>query len=104
MMLRPCLEPGCPHLTTRTRCPGHTQARTQQRDRQRGTTTQRGYGWAHQQQRASDLAAYDPDQPCPRCGQPLGDDPSRLDLGHTPDRSGYEGLTHLACNRATNRR
>lgn len=99
MPLRPCLEPGCGHLTPRPRCGHHTR----QRDRQRGTTTQRGYGWTHQQQRARDLSAYDPADPCPKCGQPLGGDPSQLDEGHTPDRQGYEGPTHRACNRATAR-
>jgi hypothetical protein len=44
---RPCAQPGCPNLTTATRCPDHarayatTKARSDQRTR--GTRTQRGY-------------------------------------------------------------
>jgi hypothetical protein len=96
MPKRPCLD--CGALSPNTRCPTHTRAR----DRARGTSTQRGYGWTHQQQRAHDLANHDPADPCPRCGLPLGDGP--LDEGHTEDRAGYLGLMHQACNRDTARR
>lgn len=37
--LRPCAEPHCPHLVHRGRCAQHTQ----QQDRVRGSSTQRGY-------------------------------------------------------------
>jgi hypothetical protein len=67
-----------------------------------GTTTQRGYGWRHQQLRAALLASYDPAQPCPRCRKPLGPVAELLDLGHVDgDKSRYTGLEHAACNRAT---
>jgi len=45
------------------------------------------------------LAVYDPADRCGRCGWPLGPDPSRLDLGHTDDRTAYSGLEHARCNR-----
>jgi len=96
MSVKRCLD--CPTLTTATRCPTHTRVR----DRQRGTTTQRGYGWQHQQAKAQDEATTSEADPCPRCGQPLG--PPPWDQGHTPDRTGYEGPTHTRCNRATARR
>jgi hypothetical protein len=96
MALKRCLE--CPTLTPRTRCPTHERARS----RARGTTTQRGYGWDHQQRKAHDEQGTTPADPCPKCGHPLG--PPPWDQGHTPDRAGYEGPTHIRCNRATARR
>src|SRR5829696_1134764 len=89
MPRRRCLD--CPRLTTRSRCPAH----------ERRTTTQRGYGWQHQQARVQAIANYQPSDPCPRCGLPLGPDPTMLDLGHTQDRQGYLGLMHAPCNRDT---
>jgi len=99
-MLKRCLERDCPTLTPTTRCPTHTRAK----DRARGTTTQRGYGKEHAALRAHLVATYHPDDPCPKCGLPLGPDPSMLDLGHTEGRKGWTGLEHRAHNRATARR
>lgn len=93
MPLRPCLD--CDRLSPRSRCPTCTRGR----DRKRGTTTQRGYGWAHQQRKAEDEASALPTDPCPKCGQPLG--PPPWDQGHTDNRAEYEGPTHPACNRNT---
>ena len=66
------------------------------------TTTERGYGAAHQQVRAR----YKPlvlagGAKCARCGQPiLPWQP--WDLGHVPgDRSKYQGPEHRWCNRDT---
>ena len=67
------------------------------RRRQQASTTARGYGAEHQKLRATLLPrAYG--QPCPRCGRPMleGQD---LDLGHTEDRTGYNGIEHADCNR-----
>ena len=61
------------------------------------STTARGYGYAHQRLRAALLPqAYG--KPCPRCGETMerGQD---LDLGHTDDRTGYQGMEHASCNR-----
>lgn len=83
---RPCLD--CGALSPNTRCPTHTR-----------TTTQRGYGWTHQQARALALQDYDPDTPCPRCGLPLGEDVRALALDHNDsNRATYNGLAHALCN------
>lgn len=50
-MLRPCIEPACPALTPKTRCPEHQR----QRERQRGSATQRGYGVKHREARRKTL-------------------------------------------------
>jgi hypothetical protein len=92
---KPCLD--CGTLSPNTRCPTHTRAK----DRARGTTTQRGYNAEHQRLRAQLVATYLATDPCPRCGLPLGPDPSLLDLGHTEDRTAWTGLEHRAHNRAT---
>lgn len=64
----------------------------------RGTTTQRGYGYAHQQLRAALLPqAYG--SPCTRCGQTMRQG-QPLDLDHTDDRGGYRGFAHSTCNRS----
>lgn len=39
----PCTAPGCPELTDGGPCEWHARARRRQSDRQRGTTTERGY-------------------------------------------------------------
>ncbi|MEU6208194.1 hypothetical protein ABZ814_31995 [Micromonospora musae] len=70
-----------------------------------GRTTQRGYGWDHQQKRAQwkpRVAAGLVD--CWRCGEriPPG---TPWDLGHDDhDRRFYRGPEHRACNRATSGR
>jgi len=83
-----------------------------QRYARKGTTTQRGYGSAHQKKLRQALANWKRGQPCAQCGQPIWciyaliwqDGITRkistVDLGHTPDRSGYIGLTHRSCNRS----
>jgi hypothetical protein len=40
------------------------------------STTERGYGWAHQQLRAALIATYSPVDPCWRCTLPLGPYPN----------------------------
>jgi uncharacterized C2H2 Zn-finger protein len=87
-------------LTGTMRCPRCQVVADRQRDAQRGSTAQRGYGSAHQRKRAELVAAFVPGQPCARCGRPIAR-AEDADLGHTDDRSGYRGLEHAAeCNRA----
>ncbi len=63
------------------------------------TTTQRGYGTAHQRAKADALRVAYPTQPCTRCARPLGTlDPSQVHLDHAPDRTHYLGLAHAHCN------
>jgi hypothetical protein len=62
------------------------------------TTTRRGYGWQHQQARAAYLRAWG-NRPCVRCGEAIA--PGQpVDLDHTDDRRGYNGIAHAACNRS----
>jgi hypothetical protein len=76
--------------------------------RWQGSTTQRGYGWSHVQERNRRLAAWRPGDPCARCGQPMwhkqrwsnGRLIAAIHLGHTADRTGYTGLEHDRCNEA----
>jgi hypothetical protein len=97
-------DPPCPTRTLVAARPGSKQASRcppcqAQWQANRGTTTQRGYGTQHRQLRAQVIATYDPTDLCWRCLEPLGPDPTVLDLGHTDDRLGYMGLEHAACSR-----
>ena len=68
--------------------------------RTKGSTTERGYGWAHQQARAQAIRGMHDGDPCPRCHRPMWRAQARLlDLDHTDDRTGYQGLAHRRCNR-----
>ncbi len=68
------------------------------------TTTERGYGWEHQQARAKALRRLVPGTPCPfpACGQPMTKDMT-LDYDHYPPLAlgggGTRRLTHARCNR-----
>ena len=46
-----CIEPGCPALTTKTRCTAHAYQQQRQRDLRRGTPSQRGYDYTYQRNR-----------------------------------------------------
>ena len=95
-MLKACIEVGCPNrTTTTTRCASHQRAH----DQARGSRHQRGYDATHVRARAAAIAVYQPDDPCTRCGKPLGPDPHLLDLAHNEDRTGYLGLQCRTCNR-----
>jgi hypothetical protein len=101
MAKRPCLEPGCPVLTTRTRCPDHTRSR----DRARGTRQQRGYDAAYDAERRRIQAEMDAGQQylcwrCPELGLPEHTvDPTDWHLGHdTRDRSIIRGPQCPATN------
>lgn len=62
------------------------------------STTQRGYGWQHQQLRRRLIAEWG-NRPCVRCGEPI-EQGQPVDLDHRDDRQGYNGLAHAACNRS----
>jgi hypothetical protein len=67
-----------------------------------GTTTERGYGHTHRQERERRLALYRPGDTCAHGGEhmhwwPLAYARRFLDLPHTDDRSGY--LPGLACRK-----
>jgi hypothetical protein len=69
--------------------------------RWQGTTTERGYGYAHQAERRRRLALYRPGDLCAHGGEPLNYPVSvaarYLHLPHTADRTGY--LPGLSCAR-----
>lgn len=99
-MKRVCLEPGCPTLVDAglTRCPTHQRAR----DRARGTSTARGYGYTHQRTRAGYAARMAAGEvfACWRCGATI--DPLAWDLGHDDhDRTVTIGPECRRCNRST---
>jgi len=67
------------------------------------TTTQRGYGWEHQQARADALKHMPDGQPCPFCHQPMSKT-MRLDYDHYPPlalggTTLQRRLSHRSCNR-----
>lgn len=96
--VRVCAEPGCPALTSATRCERHTR----QRDRRRGTRQVRGYDVRHERLRAQYQQAMDHGErfTCWRCGAPI--DPRHWTLGHCDlDRSRYHGPECPACDYAT---
>jgi hypothetical protein len=99
--MKVCLEPGCPTLSTRTRCPEHDRAK----DRARGTRQQRGYDNAHDTLRATYQRRMDRGETfhCWRCGDPI--DPRRWHLGHDDhDRTRYRGPECVPCSTATSGR
>ena len=94
MTLRPCITCGKP--TTGSRCPAHGG------NRRAMTTSQRGYGAAHQQRRRVLLAAAIGTR-CPLCLEPMRHD-QRLDLDHSVPlihdaRSIGDRIVHSSCNR-----
>ena len=100
--MRVCREPDCPTLiptgTRNNKCPTHQRADEQAR----GSSTQRGYGHAHQATRAqwAPLVATGHVR-CWRCRRHI-DAGEPWDLGHDDvDRSRYRGPEHAACNRRT---
>ena len=94
MSLRVCSTPGCPELVTKGRCTSCAG----DLERNRGTTTERGYGTKHQRIRAWwEPRVASGKVNCARCGErisPL----EQWHLDHTDDRTGYLGPSHVACN------
>lgn len=69
----PCKQSGCPALTTTVRCPAHRRPPIllrMEHDEHRGSSTQRGYGYAWQQRRAAYIKAH---PCCAWCGKPTTD-------------------------------
>lgn len=99
--MKVCAEPGCPTLTTTTRCPEHTR----QRDRARGTRQQRGYDAEYDRRRRADADALSQGAvlTCWRCGKVIP--PHDYSLGHCDDnRAVIHGPEHLrGCNLANTR-
>ena len=96
--MRACID--CHALTTTgPRC--DTCATTS--GKPQGTTTQRGYGYAHQKMRATYQARMNAGETftCPRCLTPIL--PGQAwDLEHEPgSRDTYDGPGHATCNRRT---
>lgn len=66
----------------------------------RDSTTARGYGTAHQRERARHAPTVRAGLAlCARYGEPISPD-EPWDLGHTDDRTGYQGPEHRRCNRS----
>lgn len=99
--MKVCLEPGCPTLTKRSRCPEHERAK----DKARGTRQQRGYDAAHDRLRADYQRRMDAGErfDCWRCERPI--DPLAWTLGHCDDdRRVYHGPECPPCDYATSGR
>lgn len=100
--MKVCVEPGCPVLTKRTRCPEHERAK----DRARGTRAERGYGAEHVARRKAwvPLVATG-NVRCWRCGEFIAAG-AAWDLGHDDaDRARYRGPEHVGreCRKGGNR-
>ena len=64
----------------------------------KGKTTQRGYGWKHQELRKRWQRSVDAGvATCSRCGYPI-EPGEKWHLDHTDDRQGYYGPAHSSCN------
>ena len=99
--MRVCAEPGCPALTTTTRCPVHTR----DRDRARGTRQQRGYDADYDARRRADLQAMANGAVLTSWRSLDVVLPHDYSLGHCDDdRSIIHGPEHLTrCNLANTR-
>lgn len=98
-LMRRCAYTRCPQLIPNGEryCSEHKRAR----DNERGSSAQRGYGSAHQQERAQwwQRLADGEQVTCPRCGRPIL--PGQCwDLGHNDKRDAWTGPEHAHCNRA----
>lgn len=98
MSLRRCAWHNCPQLVKQgTRfCAIHAHAY----ERQRGSSTARGYDAAHRHLRRAWEArlATGETHTCAKCGQPVTA-ADQWDLGHTDNRQSWTGPEHRSCNR-----
>lgn len=96
--LRRCAWHNCPQLVPQgTRfCKAHAHAY----ERQRGSSTARGYDAAHRHLRRAWEArlATGETHICAKCGQPVTA-ADQWDLGHTDNRQSWTGPEHRSCNR-----
>lgn len=97
--MRRCAYTRCPRLIPNGEryCSEHKRVR----DHARGTAAQRGYGSAHQRERAQwwQRMAAGEQITCPRCRHPILPG-QRWDLGHNDARDAWTGPEHAHCNRA----
>jgi hypothetical protein len=56
------------------------------------------YGTAHVKARREAAARHHPEDPCTRCGHPLGPMGRWLHYDHSADRTHYLGFAHARCN------
>lgn len=54
-LLQPCVEPGCPRLSSARRCPPHARRESRRYEMARGSAAQRGYDEAWRRLRAAKL-------------------------------------------------
>ena len=91
-----CPKQGCPNVVVKRYCADHER----EYERQRGTASQRGYGKAHQDERAKWSTLVDRGMAvCTRCQTPIAPG-TPWDLGHTDDRKAWTGPEHATCNRS----
>lgn len=94
---RECIELTCRrlHEGPGPRCPACARVRQQTRDQARGTTTERGYGWAWQQLSALVVQYY---RQCRDCGD-LGTLGNPLTADHIIPKSqgGTDEWSNLTC-------
>lgn len=74
--MRVCAEPGCPEITTHTRCEAHRKAKRRAEDQRRPTARQRGYNAQWERTRRAYLAAF------PICQDPDGCLAPAIDVDH----------------------
>lgn len=99
----PCSQPGCPAIAVQGgRCAAHQRAQARRYDDQRGTPSERGYGYAWRQQRATFLQHY---PYCMGCGA-LATDVDHIipkARGGSDEVSNLQALCHACHARKTAR-